>query len=117
MFVFILIHNSYIQFVLLIYMIKLLQLECISHCTGFSLQAAAILLIDKIHENTFVMANGIFYNLLIESTTNLILVGRIHIKMTSKELDGRRKLVNENDCPEYSILTLLFNTGPRMRKL
>ena len=34
-------------------MIKLLQLECISYRTGFSLQAAAILLINEIHEITY----------------------------------------------------------------
>ena len=65
-------------------MIKLLQLECISYRTGFSLQAAAILLINEIHEITFLVVNGISYTLLMESTTNLVLVGRIHIKMTSK---------------------------------
>ena len=65
-------------------MIKLLQLECISYRTGFSLQAADILLINEIHEITFLVVNGIFYTLLMESTTNLVLVGRIHIKMTLK---------------------------------
>ena len=36
-------------------MIKRLQLECISYCTAFSLQAAAILLINEYHINgTFV---------------------------------------------------------------
>ena len=61
-------------------MIRLLQL-----CTGFFLQAAAILLINEIHEITFLMVNGISCTLVMESTTNLVLVGRIHIKMTLKE--------------------------------
>ena len=69
-------------------MIKSLQLECISYHTGFSLQAAVILLINEIHEITFLVVNGISYTLLMESTTNLVLVGCIHIKMTPKELDG-----------------------------
>ena len=46
----------------------------ISDHTGFSLQTAAILLINKIHEITL---HGISYTLLIESTTNLVLVGPI----------------------------------------
>ena len=72
-------------------MIKLLQLECISYRTGFSLQAAAILLINEIHEITFLVVNGIFYTLFMESRTNLVLVAHIHIKMTSKEPDGRQE--------------------------
>ena len=72
-------------------MIKFLQLECISYRTVFSLQAAAILSINEIHEITFLVVNGISYTLLMESTTNLVLVGRIHIKMTSKEPDGRQQ--------------------------
>ena len=91
LFVFILIHNIYIQFILPIYVIKLLQLECISYRTGFSLQAAAILLINEIHEITFLVVNGISYTLLMESTTNFVLVGPIHIRMTSKEPDGRQE--------------------------
>ena len=78
-------------------MIKLLQLERISYRTGFSLQAAAILLINEIHEITFLVVNGIFYTLLMESTTNLVLVGRIHIKLTSKNrIVVRRPPVFEN---------------------
>ena len=61
-------------------MMERLQLECISYSTGFSLQAAAILLINEIHEITFLVVNGISHTLLMESTTNLVLVGRIHIK-------------------------------------
>ena len=80
LFAFILIHNSYIQFILPIYVIKLLQLECISYRTGFSLQAAAILLINEIHEITFLVVIGISYTSLMESTTNFVLVGPIHIK-------------------------------------
>ena len=34
-------------------MIRLLQLKCISYCTGFSFQVVAILLINKIHKTTF----------------------------------------------------------------
>ena len=36
-------------------MIKLLQLECISYHTDFSLQAVAILFINKIHEITIII--------------------------------------------------------------
>ena len=72
-------------------MIKLLQLECISYRTGFSVQAAAILLINEIYEIIFLVVNGISYTLLMESTTDIVLVGRIHIKMTSKVADGRQE--------------------------
>ena len=72
-------------------MMERLQLQFISYRTGFSLQAAAILLINEIHEITFLVVNGIFYTLLMESTTNLVLVGRIHLKMTSKERDDRQE--------------------------
>ena len=58
-------------------MIRLLHLECISNCTSFSLQPAAILLISEIHEITFLVVNGISYTLLMESTRNLVLVGSI----------------------------------------
>ena len=58
-------------------MIRLLQLECISNHTGFSPQTAAILLINEIHEITFLMVNGISCTLLMESITNLVLVGLI----------------------------------------
>ena len=55
-------------------MIRFLQLECITNHTGFSLQTAATLLINEIREITFLMVNGIFYTLHMESTTNLVLV-------------------------------------------
>ena len=55
-------------------MIRLLQLERISNHTGFSLQTAATLLINEICEITFLMVNGISYTLLMENTTNLVLV-------------------------------------------
>ena len=58
-------------------MIRLIQLECISNHTGFSLQMAAILLINNIHEITVLMVNGISYTMLMESVTNLALVGPI----------------------------------------
>ena len=55
-------------------MIRFLQLECITNHTGLSLQTAATLLINEIREITFLMVNGIFYTLHMESTTNLVLV-------------------------------------------
>ena len=58
-------------------MIRLLQLECISNYTVFSLQMAAISLINEVHEITFLVVNVISYTLLMESTTNLVYVGPI----------------------------------------
>ena len=58
-------------------MIKLLQLECISYRTDFSLQVAAILFINEIHNITFLVVNGISYTFLRESTIYLVLVSRI----------------------------------------
>ena len=57
-----------------VYFIKILQLECISDHTDFSLQVPAILLINEIHEITFLTVNGISCTLLMESTTNLVFV-------------------------------------------
>ena len=94
-------------------MIKILQLECISYLIGSSLQAAAILLINEIHETTFLVVNSISYTLLMESTTNLVLVGRINVKMTSKN----RMVVRRP--PDFEIMNLVellesydnFSTG------
>ena len=61
----------------IVLMIRLLQLECISNHTVFSLQTAAILLINEIHKITFLVVNGITYTLLMESTINFVLVGSI----------------------------------------
>ena len=58
-------------------MIRLLQLECISNYIVFSLQTAAISLINKIHEITFLMVNVISYTMLMKSTTNFVHVDRI----------------------------------------
>ena len=58
-------------------MINVLQLELICDHTGFLLQVAAILLINKIHEITFLVINGISYTLLMKCTGNLVLVGPI----------------------------------------
>ena len=43
-------------------------------------RTVAILLIDEIHEIKILIVNGISYTLLIESTSNLVLVGRIMLK-------------------------------------
>ena len=57
-------------------MIRLLQLEseCISNHTGFSLQTAAILLINEFMRSH---TSCICYTLLMESTANLVLVGPV----------------------------------------
>ena len=79
----ILIHKLYstLFFILPICMMKRLQLECFSYSTGFSLQAAAILLINQVHEITFLVVNGISYTILFLSV--------VIYKMTSKEPDDR----------------------------
>ena len=62
---------------------------------------AATLLINEIHEITFLVVNGISYTLLMESTANLVLVGRIHIKRHQKN----RMVVRRP--PDFEILDLV----------